>query len=288
MTNTIHTRAMLVSLKLSKWSASKHDKKISAEVAAKHNADSEMGRYTKALLPKGKNSYTELLSAFSELYNEHRHQTLAWSDEGWRVLPTANYNGYTEMVRKYRSRIDALTQVFIQEYPTLREQVRLKVNGMFNPADYPDPMDLRKKFGVKVDYNPLPAGEDFRIDLSTDALAEIARDTEDRVNRAIADAQRDAVDRLHECVSKIAERLSDPKNSFHDSLIENARDLTDVLTRLNVTDDPRLEEMRIRVEKLAKVAPEALRTLPFQRKSTAHEADAILADMTAIFGGHHV
>jgi hypothetical protein len=287
MTNTIHTRAMLVTLKCSKWTATKLDKKITAEVAAQHNAQADMGRYTKSLLPKGKNSYTELMAAFSELYAEHIHQTLPWSDEGWRVLPTANYNGYTEMVRKYRSRIESLTQAFIYEYPTLREEVRRKVNGMFNPADYPEPMDLSKKFSVKVDYNPLPAGEDFRIDLSTDALAEIARDTEDRVNRAIADAQRDAVDRLHECVSKIAERLSDPKNVFRDSLIENARDLTDVLTRLNVTDDPRLEELRVRVEKLAAVSPEALRTLPFQRKSTAHEADAILADMTAIFGGPH-
>jgi len=46
----------------------------------------------------------------------------------------------------------------------------------------------------------------------------------------------------------------------------------------------RLEELRQRVEQLAQVSPEALRTLPFQRATTAKEADAILADMMAVFG----
>jgi ABC-type transporter Mla subunit MlaD len=115
-------------------------------------------------------------------------------------------------------------------------------------------------------------------------MAQIARDTEERVNAAVLEAQKDSFNRLHECVTRISERLNDPKAIFRDSLIENARELTDVLTRLNVADDPRLEELRKRVEELAQVSPEALRTLPFQRATTAKTADQILADMQAVFG----
>lgn len=284
MAKTIHQRAMLVSLKLSKWSATKYDKAISAEVAAKHNADADAGRYNKRLIPKGKNSYADVMTAFSALYADHCQQTLPWSDEGWRLLPMANHTKYVAMVRSHRSKIETLVEVFISDYPAIKDDVQRRVNGLFNPADWPSPMDLRKRFSVKVDYNPVPAGEDFRVEMDTATLEEIARDTEARVTQAVQGAQQDAVERLHECVTRISERLNDPKAVFRDSLIENARELTDVLTRLNVTDDPRIEELRARVEQLAQVSPEALRTLPFQRATTAHEADSILADMSAVFG----
>lgn len=285
MSKTIHQRAMLVTLKLSKWSATKYDKKISLEVAEKHNADSDAGRYNKRLIPKGKNSYAELMAGYSDLYASHIAQTLPWSDEGWRLLPNANYTNYVAMVREKRNTINNLLDAFIAEYPAIQADVKQRVNGLFNEADWPEPIDLRKRFGVKVDFNPVPAGEDFRVELDSATLAEIARDTEERVNNAVMQAQQSTVERLHECVSRISERLNDDKAIFRDSLIENARELTDVLTRLNVADDPRIEALRQRVEDLARVSPEALRTLPFQRKSTAHEADAILADMKAAFGG---
>ena len=282
MAKTIHSRAMLVHLKLSKWSATKYDKKVSEEVAAQHNADA--GRYNKRLIPKGKNTYAEVITAFNALYAEHITQTLPWSDEGWRLLPMANHAKYVAMVRTHRSKIESLVEDFIVDYPAIKDGVQRRVNGLFNPADWPSVLDLRKRFGVKVDYNPIPTGSDFRVEMDTATLDEIARDTEDRVTQAIKGAQQDAVERLHECVTRISERLSDPKAIFRDSLIENARELTDVLTRLNVTDDARIEELRQRVEKLAEISPEALRTLPFQRATTAHEADAILADMSAVFG----
>jgi hypothetical protein len=282
--SSIHSRAMLVSLKLSKWSAVKYDKKISAEVAAQHNADQDAGRYNKRLIPKGKNSYADLITAYGALYSEHVIQTLPWSDEGWRLLPMANHGAYVAMVRKHRAVIDVHLNDFLNDYPTIQDDVRRRVNGLFNAADWPSVIDMRKRFSIKVDFNPVPAGEDFRVDLDSATLADIARDTEERVNHAVVAAQQDAVNRLHECVSRIAERLSDPQNVFRDSLIENARELTGVLTRLNVTDDPRIEELRQRVETLASVSPEALRTLPFQRATTAQEADKILADMAAAFG----
>lgn len=284
MSKTIHQRAMLVNLKLSKWTATKYDRKVSMEVAQQHNAAVDSGRYNKRLIPKAKNTYAALMSGFSELYNNHIQQTLPWSDEGWRLIPNKNYQQYVAMVRDGRAKIDQLLEDFLDDYPAIQADVRQKANGLFNPADWPSVVDLRKRFSIKAQFNPVPAASDFRVELDSETLAQIARETEERVTAAVMEAQKDGFNRLHECVSRIAERLSDPKNVFRDSLIENARELTDVLTRLNVDDDPRLEELRQRVEQLAQVSPEALRTLPFQRASTAKEADAILADMMAAFG----
>jgi hypothetical protein len=61
MTNQdLHTRAMLVSLRISAWSARKYDKKISLEVAANHGASADAGRYNKYLMPADATSYKAL------------------------------------------------------------------------------------------------------------------------------------------------------------------------------------------------------------------------------------
>jgi hypothetical protein len=155
---------------------------------------------------------------------------------------------------------------------------------MFRDEEYPSVEDLLKKYTIKVDFAPIPDGNDYRVQLDAQTLAEIARDTDDRVQKAVAAAQTDAVDRLREVVGKMVERLSQPDAIFRDSLIENAREVCDVLTRINVTEDADLEAMRQRVEDLARVSPDTLRTLPHVRKNTAAEADRILAEMSAIFG----
>ena len=47
------SRAMLVELQVSQWTARKYDRKVSNEVAEQHGAEHDMGRYNKNLLGKG-------------------------------------------------------------------------------------------------------------------------------------------------------------------------------------------------------------------------------------------
>ena len=85
-------RAMLVNLSVSIWSARKHDIRISDKVAAEHGADRSMGRYAKHLIPR--ELLTAVNAANSALRDHHNLNTLAWGDDGTRILPAANYLGY--------------------------------------------------------------------------------------------------------------------------------------------------------------------------------------------------
>jgi len=49
---SLSSRAMLCSLSMSMWSARKHDPDASEEIAVRHGAQSDLGRYHKLLLPK--------------------------------------------------------------------------------------------------------------------------------------------------------------------------------------------------------------------------------------------
>jgi hypothetical protein len=49
---SITTRAMLVSLNINQWFGTKHDKKVSKEVADNHKSNVDMGRFNKRLVTK--------------------------------------------------------------------------------------------------------------------------------------------------------------------------------------------------------------------------------------------
>lgn len=284
-TNTaIHSRALLVWLKIQTWSARRYDKGLSIKLNAEHNASSDASRVNKLLLPGDATAYKALVALATTIRAEHYSNTLAWSDEGWRLLPTANYATYTAWLRNRTREFDSALAEFASEYPALRAQAARLLNGMYKDADYPDVQDLRSRFSLAANYAPVPAQGDIRVDLGADQVALIETAIGEQLQRATAEAMRDAWSRLHEVVTKIAERLSQPDAIFRDTLISNAESVCDVLRRLNVTDDPDLEAMRARVRtELTRYSPETLRDFPTHRQQTADKAAEILKAMEGLF-----
>jgi hypothetical protein len=87
-------------------------------------------------------------------------------------------------------------------------------------------------------------------------------------------------------VSKAAEKLQNPESVFRDSLIENIQDICQLLPRLNVSDDPNLEAMRLQVEKLlTEVKPSDCRNSITERKTAAAKLDDITSKMSVFMGG---
>ena len=280
----IHSRALLVWLHISTWSARKYDKTATREIIERANASSDAGRWNKMLLPGDAKPYKTLVSLATSIRAQHYSNTLAWSDEGWRLLPTANYATYTKWLRdRQREFGDALTD-FAAEYPTMRAAAMPLLNGLYRAEDYTSVDDLRTRFALSVDYAPVPAAGDIRVDLGSDQIAIIESAIADRHQRAMQDAVRDAWSRLHEVVTKIAERLAQPDAIFRDTLISNAETVCDVLQRLNITDDPDLETMRTRVRKeLTRYTADTLREVPSHRQQTADRAADILKAMEGMF-----
>lgn len=280
---SIHSRALLCWLTISTWSARRYDRKVSAEVNQKYSASDDAGRYNKCLLPGDAPAYKALMTLTSAIRAEHYVHTLAWSDEGWRLLPTANYSTYTAWLRKRQSEFNAALSDFVYAYPILRDQARIRLNGLYRDDDYPSTQDIGKRFSIGVSYQPLPDFGDVRVDLSADQVADIEASISSKISSAVDVAVRDAWQRLYTVVAKISERLGTPDAIFRDSLVENAREVCTVLGRLNVTGDVDLEAMRQRVEsQLTQYTPESLRDNAILRESVAAQADQIMAAMSGL------
>jgi hypothetical protein len=96
---------------------------------------------------------------------------------------------------------------------------------------------------------PVPETKDFRVDIADDIREEMQKEYQKAYEGRVETAMSDAWSRLHNTLEHMVDRLSgDDKKIFRNSLVDNALELTNLLTRLNVTKDPKLEHARQALE----------------------------------------
>ena len=91
----ISDKAMLICLHITMWTARKHDKRVSEEVAQSHEATTNAGRYNKHLLDQAE-KLEELRTLAGQIRQYFYKVTLPWSDEGYRLLPSHLYFEFTK------------------------------------------------------------------------------------------------------------------------------------------------------------------------------------------------
>src|ERR1700728_5267477 len=96
----ITERAMLAAVHISIWTAVKHDRKVSRDVAEQHGAYQSVGRYNKQLL-RGADKLDELRALAGQIRQHFYKITLPWSDEGFRLLPANFYFDLTANMREF-------------------------------------------------------------------------------------------------------------------------------------------------------------------------------------------
>jgi hypothetical protein len=141
---------------------------------------------------------------------------------------------------------------FFIEYPRLVAEAPANLGTMYTAEDYPELTDGRLKFGFRRTVKPVPEAGDFRLDIPANDLDEMRSEFLKQQDNKLAEAMREPWDRLHEMLVGISEKLTDKdgeaKKRYHDTLITNPIELCGLLTKLNVTNDPKLEEARRQLE----------------------------------------
>ena len=273
----IQNSSMLVDLNISVWTGRKQDKKVSEEIDAAKSTKVKAGNYHKKLLAGTKLEEVQKLVGVIRVW--HYEQTLPWSDGGSRLLPMKNFFDYKQRLGEYETEFVEVVEDFLREYPTLVSAAAFQLGDLYNAEEYPHVDKLRDKFRFRYVFLPVPEVGDFRIDVNEEHKAELVKQYEQFYENKLSEAMNDTWERLHECLTKMSDKLAgDEKQIFRDSLVNNAVDLCALLTRLNVTNDSRLEMARQKLESaLVGVTPKDLRDDNALRKDTKAKVDEILS-----------
>jgi hypothetical protein len=250
---SISSSAVLAELNISIWTANKLDKGATDSVLASNSASSGSAQVRKNLMA-GTNKRKKIADYGARARLYHNQTTLPWSDKGSRLLPTSLFMEYKQNMNTIERNMNAMIQDFFDSYDDLVLDAKLHLGSLFNANDYPSIDNLKDKFGFKLVFSPLPESNDFRLDIPQMDMQELASKYESAFNDRLNDAMRENWDKLHKTLTHLSEKLTEneedteSKKRYHDSLITNATELCGLLTHLNITKDPKLEEARRSLE----------------------------------------
>jgi hypothetical protein len=279
---SISSSAVLVELNISVWTANKVDKGATDTVLASNSASKDSAQVRKNLMAgTDKRKKIADYAAKARLY--HNQTTLSWSDKGARLLPTSLFMDYKQNMNVYQRNMTTMIDDFYTNYADLIDLAKHHMGDLFNPNDYPSIEELRSKFGFRLVFSPLPESGDFRLDIPQQDMVEMQDKYELAFNDRLKDAMREPWDKLHKSLTHISEKLTDlegdddSKKRYHDTLITNAQELCGLLTHLNITKDPMLEQARRSLElTMLGVDIEAIKESPDVRSSVKAKVDDIL------------
>jgi len=275
----ITQRAMLAAVHISIWTATKHDRKVSRDVADRNGAREQAGRYNKQLL-MGAGKLEELRTLAGQIRQHFYKITLPWSDEGFRLLPSHFYFDLTTRMREFEAQFSAGIDQFLEVYPDYIREARAELGGLFREEDYPSANKLSEKFSVKLEILPVPAGDDFRVQLSAEEQERVAREIDANVRQSLTKGTEDLWRRLREVVKHMVDRLNEPESRFHATLVTNIFDLVSLLPQLNVNQDPDLERFAAQIrDRLCNYTAQDLKKHDLLRVTTAAEAAGIVAEI---------
>lgn len=286
-TNPYASKAMLVLVGFSKWEPRKYDKKVSQEVADKHKTDIKAGRYNKRLFIEPPASLQAVHAAINAAADAYYSETLPWSDDGCRLLPSINYLHFCDVMRAHQARIETAVRAFVPDYPAAIDLARNQLNGMFNEEDYPPVSQIADRFGMVIKFQPVPEGKDFRVELGKEHVAQLRQQIDADTQRAMDEAVEESFGQLFDATEHMVTILTanDPKRSIKDVLIENTRETVERIKRLNLTNNPKLvkygEEI---IKSLCASDGQTLRSMETVRESVAREAARLTAELAKELG----
>lgn len=247
----IDSCALLVEFNASQWTARKLDKSATDEIVTTKNAqEKSAARVNKNLLAGRKeleviNKHVGVVRTF--VYDN----TLPWSDSGIRLLPSVRFFEFNKRMEDYELEFNQLVADFINIYPSLITAQAMALGDMFNRDEYPSPSDIAHRFSYRLNYMPVPTAGDFRVDVGNEAEKEIKEKLSKLADERIEHAMQDVKERLREHLARMSDRLGNDiingeikTRKFHDSLLETAHDLCDMVKALNITNDQELESAR--------------------------------------------
>jgi len=252
----IDTCALLVELNVSQWTARKLDRSTTDELVSNKHAQAKGAARVNKNLFAGRSELEVVGQHVTETRSFVYDNTLPWSDSGIRLLPSAKFMEFNAKLQQAEDRFYGLVTEFVTVYPSLITAQAMALGDMFNRTDYPQPTDIEHRFNFNVNYMPVPASGDFRVDIGNDAQEELRKKLASLADERVEFAMKDIKGRLLEHLKRMSDRLSidyisgeAKPRKFHDSLLEGAHDLCDLASSLNIINDPQLDDARKALKK---------------------------------------
>ena len=284
---SLATSAVLVSVDVNVWSATKQDRGISDEVTNSKNADNSAGRFVKNLLADN-HHHKRVANYRQTIYNWLKRSTYRWNNSQ-DLLPVLALEKFKTEYQEHESEFYRLLDDFLLHYSSIVSDMAFKQGDMFNRNDYPDIDQVRGKFGIRLFVAEVPT-QDFRCAVAEDIADDLKQQYESQADQIITGILSQQQERLAELLESISHccgvqeinETGSPvtktkKRKIYDTTIEKAREIASMYKDFNLTGNKDLADAARSLENtLNGVTAELIRDSDAVRDKVKNDVDDIL------------
>ncbi len=245
-----HSNKILVKLTIKGWSGKSIDADMTNQSLALFNGRTGDGSFTKVLVHE--DYMRDLKKASTRARAIHDHHSLPWLSKGIDIITSKSYHDYVMAMAEPIEAFKKAKEEFCNpdHYSRVVEAQKSRLKTAWNILDYPTPDRIGSLFDISVGFFPFPDAKDWRLDLAEEEAELIRKETELSIKEAIYDASKDAINRYLDALTRFADKMRDfgPGNRMHKTIITNLKDLADILPKLNISDDPRIDIAAVEIK----------------------------------------
>ena len=277
----IQNKCILCSFSSPYFTGKVRDVKATAKIHSDYNLKKKSGDFYKKILA---NHVEEIQSAIGRARKFHNENTLPYDRNGRSLLVNNNYFNYVQEMGKYKDAISAKVENLAENLETLIEKDREKLGDLFNIKDYPSKEELRSKYRVTINFEPVPSGDNLFLNLETNEVNKIRGEIEKEVNERIENAVKELARRLYTVVSHLHEVLEGDGRVF-ESTVNNIKSMCELIPKLNVLDNPDIEAIgKECMVKLCYFQVDDLKEEGIIRKTVKEDAEKLAERLKNYFG----
>ena len=278
---TMHSSAVLVSLKISTWNTKRKDKQSTEKVKADAGAMGNVGAYNKNLCPDF--VALENLNKFTaDCRNWVKRPTVPWGFDGVHMLSTRDLlTWFDKDMQTRHETFWNMVDVVLDEYANARQVAQFKLGTLFDASEYPTVDEVREKFRFDYAYYPVPETGDFRVDIAREGMEFLQKQFEKEKRKVIDEAMTSLWTRVKDITETLSNQLrvtKDEKGKLYQNTVDTALSLCDMMRDLNLTGDPKMDRVRKELKMtLEGVNLQELKKDEGQRLAVKQEIDDLLS-----------
>lgn len=238
--------AVLVDLNISVWVGRKTDKKNTKKVVEDAGATSNDAAHVTKKLFVGNPKLEEVMRRATAARAYVADRTLPWMGD-LKLLPMTQYLTFQDDMEDLKAEFDNAVNDFLKDYDIQVSAMAFKLGALFDRKEYPSAHEIRNKFDMSWSISPLPAAGDFRVEAEAELRKNLQRAYQEQMEKRIQSSMTTMWTRLKETLEHMVDRLGETDgkpNIFRDSMLENAKELVNLLRDFNLANDPKMEQAR--------------------------------------------
>jgi predicted transcriptional regulator len=213
----------------------------------------------------------------------HYKYSWQWIEGGLRIMSTAVWDDFSKEINETQDMLDKAVRGVVKRYDELMDNAKRRLGKkLFHIEEFPTKEELRDRFKILIRTYPVPDKEDFRADIPEDVIENFEDNTKEQYQKAV----NEMWGRFRSVLEHAFEQLSKKEGKLFESVVENIKSLTELLPRLNIVEDAKLNELvEMANNAFENVTIEQLRENTGKRKRKARAAKEILDKMADYLGG---